>query len=399
MPWRDQELDHRDRPRRRQLPVRAERRVADRLPVGVAVDPQDPVEPRAGSAPRPPPACGRAGAAAPGPRGRGWPSRRRTAARTGTRTGRRRCAGRGGRPAPRAAGRRTPSGTAPAPRPCAASACGQLLVEAVDRVLLRVDPGFGRGQQPVELRPPRARRPSASRAQPRPPRRLGPASAVAAASCASRRAVPRARPAARRRPSASARSRSAVARTALPAASLAAARPRARSQPRARRGRLELRAMRPRVGRLPSSPTAGRPASPGWPAPRARSPDLALQPRRGRGSGPRAWSDSAAVSPRSDSFVLPVPAISPVAWSTCCSRNRSAWSRSAAAAPSRSSRSCMRAIVACTSSNERRGRLGSRRILGAAAPARRRNRSASAAMRVASGSCRSGCFAEARARP
>ena len=149
---RGQELDHGDRPRRRQLPVGAERWRRGSAAGRCGRRPAGSSRRRAGSAPPPPAACRRQLAqlrlALPGP---GWPSPRRTAARTGTRTGRRRRAGRAGRPGPASAGRRTRSGIARAPRPCVASACVQLLVEPGDRVLLRVDLGLGGGEQLVEV--------------------------------------------------------------------------------------------------------------------------------------------------------------------------------------------------------------------------------------------------------
>ena len=69
------------------------------MPVGVAVDAQHPVEAGAGCCAAT--SCkdfARAGAAAPALGVEAWPSPRRTAARTGRRSGRRRRAGRGGRP-------------------------------------------------------------------------------------------------------------------------------------------------------------------------------------------------------------------------------------------------------------------------------------------------------------
>ena len=113
----DQQLRHRDRPRRRELPVAGEAGAADRAAVGMAVDPQHP-----GHVGRDAPAISvstardladlllPAFAKAP-------PRRAGTAPRTGRRSGRRRRGSPAARPARRADARRSRCGSAAAPRP------------------------------------------------------------------------------------------------------------------------------------------------------------------------------------------------------------------------------------------------------------------------------------------
>ena len=98
--------------------VGGELRRGDRARVGVPVHAHDPVDLPAGCEAQFPAGYWQAWRAGPCRLPPGSPMRWGTALRTGKRSGRRRCGYPGAIPAPRAGGRRIPSGSAPIPRPC-----------------------------------------------------------------------------------------------------------------------------------------------------------------------------------------------------------------------------------------------------------------------------------------